>query len=99
MTTQRRQRPTRATDEQQVTFPVSPEMLRTLLRLAPDVTVTGARIDRTSGDIVFTLDAPRAPKNATGLTVQYLRVPGKDTIMTRPEWQYAEPEPGLDGAA
>lgn len=99
MTAQRRQRPARSTDEQQVTFPVSPEMLRTLLRLAPDVTVTGARRDPATGDIVFSLDAPRAPKNATGLTVQYLRVPGKDTIMARPEWQYAEPDPGMDGAA
>lgn len=65
---------------------ISPDMLRQLLRLRPEVAVTSARWDTESGLIEFGIDSPSAPLDAVELLVTYRHTGGQDPIHAVSTW-------------
>lgn len=97
MTSQRRTAPARRTappatapaepdNASGVKFRISGVVLRQLLRLASDVTITGATFDPATGLVEFNLDIPSAPPGAEELMVSYRHTGTRDPIHAQSEW-------------
>lgn len=82
--------PSAATDTpQDPLFRVSADTLRTMLRLAPGVRITGAVWN--DGMLELRVNAPGMPADAVELLVSYRRTGGSDPVWPVSTWRRAEP--------
>lgn len=70
-------------------FRVSADTLRTMLRLAPAVRITGAIWN--DGMLELRVNAPGMPADAEELLVSYRRTGGSDPVWPVSTWRRAEP--------